>query len=192
MGEAPAALRALTARGLGIEILSGDSQASVARVARSLGIAAFSGRATPQAKLARIEALRAAGMHALVVGDGVNDAPSLGAAHASVAVGAGSALAQSSADFVMIGHRLDRLAPAIDTARRTLKVVRQNLAWAAFYNVVGLPAAALGYLPPWLAAVGMSVSSLIVVLNASRLMRPARAPVPSGPARRPRPAALAT
>ena len=192
VGEAPAALRALTARGLGIEILSGDSQASVARVARSLGIAAFSGRATPQAKLARIEALRAAGMHALVVGDGVNDAPSLGAAHASVAVGAGSALAQSSADFVMIGHRLDRLAPAIDTARRTLKVVRQNLAWAAFYNVVGLPAAALGYLPPWLAAVGMSVSSLIVVLNASRLMRPARAPVPSGPARRPRPAALAT
>ncbi len=192
LGEAAAAVRALRARGLDAEILSGDSEASVARVARSLGIGQFLGRATPGAKLASIEALRAAGVHPLVVGDGVNDAPCLGAAHASVAVGAGSALAQSSADFVMIGQRLDQLAPAVDTARRTLAVIRQNLAWAAFYNVVGLPAAALGYLPPWLAAVGMSVSSLIVVLNASRLMRPGREATPGNPAHRPRPAALAT
>jgi P-type Cu2+ transporter len=189
---APAALRALADLGLLAEILSGDSEAGVARVARGLGIADFRARATPPQKLARIEALRAAGVRALVVGDGVNDAPCLGAAHVSVAIGAGSALAQSSADFVMVGHRLEQLAPAVRTARRTLIVIRQNLAWAALYNLVGLPAAALGYLPPWLAAIGMSVSSLIVVLNAARLMRTPRASSAGDTAPRPRPAALAT
>lgn len=171
LASAAGAVAGLRARGLGVCILSGDSEGSVRRVAQRLGITAYRSRAQPSDKVAVVNALRAEGHRVLVVGDGVNDAPGLAAAHVSVAMGCGSALAQATADIVLAGHRLDVLAPAIDTARRTLAVVRQNLVWAAFYNALSLPAAALGFLPPWLAALGMSLSSLVVVLNASRLVR---------------------
>ncbi len=178
-GDARRAVGALGALGLEPEIVSGDHANAVAGVAHALGIRRFAARATPADKLARIESLRNSGARVMMVGDGVNDAPCMKAAYVSVAIGSGSALAQVSADIVMVRNHLPSLGFAIQTARRTLKVVRQNLAWAALYNIVSLPIAALGLIPPWIAAVGMSTSSLIVVLNALRLMK---APRPQRPA----------
>jgi Cu2+-exporting ATPase len=119
----------------------------------------------------------------LAVGDGINDAPTLGAASVSVALGTGSALAQASADLVALRGDLATLPLAIDTARRATRVIRQNLVWATAYNLIALPVAALGWVPPWLAAIGMSGSSLFVVINALRLTRVKRAPqgVPNVP-----------
>ena len=106
-----------------------------------------------------------------MVGDGINDAPVLAGADASIAPAHGAMLAQTHADIVMLGDSLEPIATGIRTARRTMRIVRQNLAWAIVYNATALPLAALGYVPPWAAAIGMSASSLIVVLNALRLSR---------------------
>lgn len=171
---APGAVGALASRHIGARILSGDHAYAVAGVARAVGIAHWTARATPGDKLAELGALAARGARVMMIGDGVNDAPSMRAASVSVAVGSGCALAQASADIVLVGDDLAALADAVDVARRTLSIVRQNLAWACAYNALTLPAAALGWLPPWAAALGMSGSSLLVVLNALRLLRPRR------------------
>ena len=189
--DAAEALAALRALGLELRILSGDRPEAVEEVARRLGVAGEGGL-TPEGKLERIRALQRRGAVVAMVGDGVNDAAVLAGAQVSVAMASGTQLAQASADLVLLSGRLMALAEGVRLARRTLAVIRQNLAWAAGYNVLALPAAAAGWVAPWMAAIGMSASSLVVVLNALRLGRGApRGPGARGPARAGAPAAEA-
>jgi Cu2+-exporting ATPase len=179
--EAPGAVAGLRALGLEPRIASGDHADAVAATARQLGIGTWRARLLPEQKLAWVRELRESGRHVLAVGDGINDAPTLRAADVSVAMGTGSSLAQASADLVALHGDLQTLPLAVRTARRTTAIVRQNLVWSAAYNLVSLPLAALGLIAPWVAALGMSLSSLLVVLNALRLSQspgPAAAPVP--------------
>ncbi len=172
LASAAAALRRL---GLTMEISSGDSVAAVSRLAAHCGIEVFAARQTPSDKLEHIKALTRAGEFVAMVGDGVNDAPVLGGAGVSIAMGRGSALTLATADLILIGDSLEALPEAFALARRAARVMRQNLTWAAAYNLVSMPLAAAGLVPPWAAAIGMSSSSVLVVLNALRLMRPTRA-----------------
>jgi P-type Cu2+ transporter len=165
----------LAALGLVAEIASGDSSDAVAPVAASVGIRTWHAGMSPGDKLALMRRRQDAGDIVVMVGDGVNDAPVLAGADISVAMAGGTPLAQTSADMVLLGGSLAPLAEGIAHARRTLKIVRQNLVWAAGYNLLALPLAATGFIAPWMAAIGMSASSLLVVLNALRLSRPPRA-----------------
>jgi len=169
--ETKSVLDELRALGLHLEIASGDSHEAVAAIARRLGIRRFGARLTPADKLTRIRELQAAGAVVLMVGDGINDAPVLGGANVSAAMGSGTALAQTSASMVLLGESLAPLAEGIRTARKTTRIIRENIGWALSYNAVTIPLAAAGLLTPWMAAIGMSLSSLLVVLNARRLSR---------------------
>jgi len=164
--EAVTRLRKL---GLEIELLSGDEQGAVQQIAEQLGISHAQARCRPEDKLARIRALQEQGAIVAMVGDGVNDAPVLAAAQVSIAMGGGTQLAHASADMVLLSEQLPHLADAVRTSRRTLAVIRQNLGWALGYNLLAVPLAASGQIAPWMAAIGMSASSLVVVLNALRL-----------------------
>jgi len=155
--------------GLEVELLSGDREDAVRDVARELGIERYRARCRPQDKLARIKALQAEGAVVAAVGDGVNDAPVLAGAQVSLAMGSGTQLAHASADMVLLSEQLPHLVEAVRTSRRTLRVIRQNLAWALVYNLVAVPLASIGWVAPWMAAIGMSSSSLVVVVNALRL-----------------------
>ncbi len=170
------AVRRLQELGLSVEVASGDEPASVASVAAAAGISEHRARLKPEHKLARVSELERQGETVLMVGDGVNDAPVLAAAQVSIAMGAGASLAQTSADAVLMVQDLRVVPAAVSAARRTLSIMRQNLGWAVAYNFTALPLAALGLIPPWAAAIGMSASSLLVVFNAMRLRghRPAR------------------
>jgi len=159
------------AGGAEIELVSGDSTVAVTAAAHALGIERFVALATPADKLERVRARQSAGEVVAAVGDGINDAPLLAQADVSIAMIAGSQLAQASADVVYTGDDLRRLEFLPALARATHRVVRQNLAWAVAYNVAALPLAAVGALTPWMAALGMSLSSLLVVANALRLSR---------------------
>jgi Cu2+-exporting ATPase len=121
-----------------------------------------------------LQELQAGGAVVIAVGDGINDAPLLRGADVAIAMGRGSALAHTSADLILIRDSLDELPDTVELARRTQRVVRQNLGWSIVYNLAALPLAALGLVPPWLAAIGMSLSSVLVVLNAMRLSRTPR------------------
>jgi len=169
--DAAATLQQLRQLGLTLALVSGDNPKPVRRVAASLGIADDHAGCTPEDKLEIIRAAQRSGEVVVMVGDGINDAPVLAGADASVAPVHGALLAQTSADVVLLGDSLSPVATAIVLARRTMKIVKQNLIWAIVYNATALPLAALGYVPPWAAAIGMSASSLIVVLNALRLTR---------------------
>jgi Cu2+-exporting ATPase len=171
--ESVRAVRALHGQGLSTEILSGDAQGAVQRLADHCGIKDFAARRSPLDKLERVRALTSQGEFIAMVGDGINDAPVLGGAGVSIAMSRGSALALASADLVLVGDSLQALPEAFALARRAKRVIRQNLVWAAGYNLTAMPLAALGWVPPWLAAIGMSLSSIVVVLNSLRLMRPA-------------------
>ncbi|MBI1403395.1 MAG: cadmium-translocating P-type ATPase [Porphyrobacter sp.] len=173
-GDAAEALAALKTQGITASILSGDRAAPVEAVARQLGIAAQAG-ASPQAKLAALEALKAAGHRPLMVGDGLNDGPALAAAHASIAPGTASDASQQAADAVFIGEALMPVALAVGVARTTMRIVRQNFAFAIAYNVLAVPLALSGLVTPLIAAIAMSVSSLAVVANSLRLARSAGA-----------------
>jgi P-type Cu2+ transporter len=168
--DARATVRELQALGLAAQIASGDCAAAVAAVARELGAVAARADLTAADKLALVRDLQQCGHCVVMVGDGVNDAPVLAAADVSVAIGSGTDLARVSADVVLLGGGLAPLAGALTSARRTMRVIRENLAWAVLYNVTAVPLAAIGWLEPWMAAVGMSGSSLLVVLNAMRLL----------------------
>jgi Cu2+-exporting ATPase len=167
--DAAAAVAALAKSGLRIHLVSGDSAAVVGATAQALGIAAWQAGALPETKLAYVKALQAEGRVVAMVGDGINDAPVLAAAAVSVAMGGGADVAQAAADMVMLGERLLVLADGVTLARRTRRIIRQNLAWALAYNLIAIPAAATGHVTPWIAGIGMSASSLLVVLNALRL-----------------------
>ena len=162
----------LEAAGKTICLLSGDRQRTVADVARRAGIDIAIGDAGPEAKLAFVRELQARGAVVAMVGDGVNDAPVLAQAQVSIAMGGGTDLAHASADMVLLADDIGRLAAAFATARDTLRIVRQNLAWAAVYNAVAIPLAAAGWVTPLAAGIGMAASSLAVVANALRLQGP--------------------
>lgn len=162
------------ARDLGfkrIVILSGDQPAAVGYLARQLGVTEYHGGLRPEEKLAWLKKAQAQGARILMVGDGINDAPTLAAAEVSVSFGAATSLAQLHSDFVLLGNDLRRLAQGIQLARQTRRNTHQNLFWAAAYNVLAVPFAALGFITPWIAAIGMSLSSLLVVGNALRLSK---------------------
>ncbi len=156
---------------LGIEpvMASGDRNEAVARAASSLGIDHAHARLTPEQKTTLVRELQGKGRRVLMLGDGVNDGPVLALSDVSCAMGQGSAIAQAAADFLLLNDSLDVVGSAVGTARSMLRVIRQNLRWAVAYNLAAVPLAAFDLVPPWLAALGMSVSSLLVVLNARRL-----------------------
>ncbi len=187
--DAPALLAACRARGWHTLLLSGDSSPMVASVAAELQIDEARGGLRPDDKLQVLQQLHLQGRKVLMLGDGVNDVPVLAAADISVAMGSATDLAKTSADAVLLSNRLDALVQAFGLARRTRRVIIENLLWAGLYNGLMLPFAALGWITPVWAAVGMSISSLTVVLNALRLTRMPRV-VDSAvaPATRPMPA----
>jgi len=169
--DAGAAVQALRDLGLGIEILSGDQAPAVAAAARSLGIETWRARADPAAKLARLAALAADGRRVLMIGDGLNDAPALAQAHASISPATGADISQVAADAVFQGERLMPAAVAVGVARRAERLIRQNLVLALAYNGFTIPLAMLGFVTPLVAAIAMSTSSLVVIGNALRLGR---------------------
>jgi Cu2+-exporting ATPase len=174
--DAREAVAGLRAAGLRVHLLSGDRPAAVAALAARLEIASATGGALPQDKFDSLARLQAEGRVVAMVGDGLNDAPVLARADVSFAMGSGADAAQCRADFVLLKDSLDELNNAIAQARRVMRIVRQNLAWALAYNALALPLAAMGWIGPWEAAVGMAASSFIVVLNALRVSRGAAGP----------------
>jgi Cu2+-exporting ATPase len=167
--DAAAALAALAARGLALRMLSGDRAVPVREVADRLGLAQAQADARPADKLAAVAALQRDGHCVGMVGDGLNDAPVMARADVSFAMGEGAALTRSKADFVVASGRLADVATARETARRAMRIVRQNLSWAVAYNAVCVPLALFGAFPPWAAGLGMATSSLLVVLNSIRI-----------------------
>ncbi|MDD1152348.1 heavy metal translocating P-type ATPase [Pseudomonas sp. TNT2022 ID357] len=187
--DAPALLAACKARGWHTLLLSGDSSPMVASVAAELQIDEARGGLRPDDKLQVLQQLHQQGRKVLMLGDGVNDVPVLAAADISVAMGSATDLAKTSADAVLLSNRLDALVQAFSLARRTRRVIIENLLWAGLYNGLMLPFAALGWITPVWAAIGMSISSLTVVLNALRLTRMPRSADSAGaPETRPLPA----
>ncbi|BCD89482.1 cation-transporting P-type ATPase [Pseudomonas solani] len=169
--DAPLLLDACRARGWQVMLLSGDSSPMVGEIARRLGIDDARGGLSPDAKLDVLRDLHQQGRRVLMLGDGVNDVPVLAGADISVAMGSATDLAKTSADAVLLSNRLESLVQALSVAGRTRRIIIQNLAWATLYNGLVLPFAALGWVTPVWAAFGMSVSSLLVVINALRLAR---------------------
>ena len=167
--EAKALVHALQQRGMGVSILSGDSAEAVGHFAEALGIANWQAGLTPERKLTALQAMQRQGAIVAMVGDGINDAPVLAGAQVSVAMGSGTQMARATGDIILLSENLLEIDHALLTGRFGVSIIRQNFAWALVYNLLALPFAAAGLISPWLAAIGMSVSSLIVVLNALRL-----------------------
>ncbi|MDR1349384.1 MAG: cadmium-translocating P-type ATPase [Zoogloeaceae bacterium] len=167
--DAAALIRDLQAAGRRALLMSGDAAPVVARIARELGVDAAEGEMSPQAKREAVRRLQAQGAVVAMVGDGVNDAPVLAQAQVSIAMGSGAQLARTQADLVLLSENLGHLTSGIRKSRFTLAIIRQNLAWAFMYNLLALPLAIMGHVTPWAAGIGMSASSLLVVLNALRI-----------------------
>ena len=169
--DAQAVITYFQSLGKQVILLSGDAPGIVRRMADTLGIDDAHGGMLPQQKLEFVQQLQSQGARVVMVGDGMNDAAVLRAADVSFAMGSGAALAQSHADAVLLSAKLSSLIDAAEAAAACMTVIRQNLAWATLYNLVAIPAAAFGLLAPWMAGLGMSVSSVVVVINALRLER---------------------
>jgi P-type Cu2+ transporter len=173
-GDAARVTKSLAEHGLDLRILSGDRPAAVAPVAARLGISQWRGGLDPAQKIAAIEALQAQGRRVLMVGDGLNDAPALAAAHVSLSPISAAHIAQAHADAVFLGERLEPVREALATARRARALMRQNLWLAVIYNAIAVPIAVAGYVTPLIAAAAMSGSSILVTLNALRARRSSR------------------
>jgi Cu2+-exporting ATPase len=158
----------LKARGIAVEILSGDREPAVAAAARALGVEEWRAGVTPAEKIAHIEELKHRGEKVMMVGDGMNDAPSLAAAHVSMSPISAAHLSQATADLVFLGRPLAPVLAAIDYARKALQLMRQNLWLAVGYNVLAVPLAISGMVTPLIAAAAMSGSSILVMVNALR------------------------
>ena len=161
----------LKRKGFAIEIVSGDRLPAVADTARALGIGAWHAAMTPADKIARVAVLRASGRNVLMVGDGLNDAPSLAAADASMSVASAAHITQTAADAVFLGDRLAPVTAALAVTRQADRLMRENLWLAVAYNAIAVPVAILGLASPLIAALAMSGSSILVTLNALRARR---------------------
>jgi Cu2+-exporting ATPase len=170
--EAPAVIRALQDAGKQVLLMSGDNPAATQQMASEAGIEDVRAGMTPADKLQQVQALQQQGAIVVMVGDGINDAPVLAGADLSIVMRTAAHISQASADILLLSNNLGALTGGILLARKTRNIIKQNLSWAVSYNLVALPAAALGFVAPWMAAIGMSSSSLLVVLNALRLTRP--------------------
>lgn len=167
--DAQAAVAALRAMGVRTWLLSGDREAAAQQVGQAVGVDHVIAGASPEQKLAEVTALQAQGLKLAMVGDGLNDGPVLARADTSFALGHAAPLAQAQSDYVIQGGQVLDVVLTLKQARATLRIVRQNLVWAALYNLVCVPLALLGFMPPWLAGLGMAGSSLLVIGNALRL-----------------------
>jgi len=185
--DAAAVARALAARGLDLQVMSGDRPDAVVPIANALGISNWRGGMKPAEKIAAIGTLAAAGRRVLMVGDGINDAPALAAAHVSLSPISAAHLAQAQADAVFLGDKLAPVLDAVAVARRAHALMRQNLWLAVIYNTIAVPIAIAGVATPLIAAIAMSGSSLLVTLNALRAARTAEIPAPRGASPRPLP-----
>jgi len=157
--------------GKSVILLTGDNPSTAKHIADKTGIEEFHANLRPEDKLEFIKDLQNNGAIVSMTGDGVNDAPVLAGADVSIAMGSGSQLAAASADFILLSNRISTINSGYRLCVATLSIIRQNLMWAITYNILAVPAAAMGYIQPWLAAIGMSTSSLVVVLNALRLSK---------------------
>ena len=164
-------LAQLKQAGVRRHLLSGDRSAAVQHLAAELGLDAYRAEATPEDKLAYVAALQQQGRKVLMVGDGINDAPVLAKADVSVAVAEGADVARDGADVVLLNDDIGMIAPLLRQAERTRTIIRENLLWATAYNAIAVPLAATGHVTPWVAALGMSLSSLLVLANALRLLQ---------------------
>jgi len=169
-------IQTLQQQGKSVSLFSGDHAIAVQRVAKAVGITNVKAALTPEAKLDQVKILQKQGAIVAMIGDGVNDAPVLAQAQISIAMGSGTQIARASADMILLTEHLPNLLIGINTARQTLKIIRQNVIWAIGYNLIALPVAAVGWITPWMAAIGMSFSSLLVVANALRLLKKAQIP----------------
>ncbi len=169
--EAAAVVADLQRQGVRLHLLSGDHAAAVKALAQQLAMDEAQAQATPEDKLATVRALQQQGRRVLMVGDGINDAPVLAQADVSVAVAGGADVAREGSDMVLLHDDLQLLPHALATARKTRRIIQENLVWALLYNLIAVPLAALGLVTPWVAALGMASSSLLVLLNALRLLR---------------------
>jgi len=169
--NAALAIASLKEAKLAIELLSGDRSNAVENTATQIGITQFQSACSPEDKLLRLQALKREGKKVLMVGDGLNDGPILASAHVSIAMGKGVPLTLAHADYVFLNGDISQIPHLIRHAKQTMKIIKENIAWAIVYNLISIPLAFFGILSAWLAGLGMAVSSLIVVANALRLTK---------------------
>jgi Cu2+-exporting ATPase len=169
--EAKPLIEQLHAQHKNTYLMSGDRTENANSISGQLGIQHCQANLKPEDKLNNVNALQQQGAIVVMTGDGVNDAPVLAGADLSIAMGKGTQLAAAAADMILISNNIEHIYHGYMIAVKTLRIIKQNLSWALLYNVIAIPAAAMGYVEPWLAAIGMSASSLVVVLNALRLNR---------------------